>query len=109
VPFYQPETAYQIFNRVMFNRDVATGKELITSNYATTGPSEAWTPSRLPSVAEIGIPQCYLWDVLETCTPAQGAILLSGKAIVEEYILVGVNNGTSNATMENPVHSAIMA
>jgi hypothetical protein len=109
VPFYQPETAYQIFNRVMFNKDIATGKEPTTSNYSSTGPSSAWTPSRLPSVAEIGIQQCYLWDVLETCTPAQGAILRSGKAIVEDYILVGVNNGTTNATMESLAKSGIMA
>lgn len=99
VPFYQPETAYQIFNRVMFNQDVATGQQPSTSEYSTSGSSSAWTPSRLPRVDEIGIQQCYLWDVLETCTPAQAAVLLSGNPIVENYILVGVSNGTTNATM----------
>jgi len=97
VPFYQPETAYQIFDRVMFNQDVATGQQPSTSEYFTSGSSSAWTPSILPSVDEIGIQQCYLWDVLEPCTPAQAAVLLSGNAIVEDYILVGVSNGTTNA------------
>jgi hypothetical protein len=98
VPFYQPETAYEIFNRVIFNQDVATGKKPSTSDYSTSGSSSAWTPSRLPSVDEIGKQQCYLRDVLETCTPAQGAVLLSGNAVVKDYILVGVKNGTTNAT-----------
>jgi hypothetical protein len=99
VPFYQPETAYQIFNRVMLNQDVATGQQPSSSEYSTLGSNSAWSPSRLPSVDEIGIQQCYLWDVLETCTPAQAAVLLSGNAIVEDYILVGVKNGTTNAAM----------
>jgi hypothetical protein len=104
VPLYQPETACQIFVRVMFNQDVATGQpgqQPSTSKYSGSGPSSAWSPSRLPSVDEIGIQQCSLWDLLETCvllcTPAQAAVLLSGNAIVEDYILMGVSNGTTNA------------
>jgi hypothetical protein len=95
VPFYQPETAAQIFNRVMFNQDIATGKIASDSKYSTTGPSSAWSVSEVP---EVGQAQCYLWDVLETCTAAEGAILLSGNAIVEDYVLVGVKNGTNSTS-----------
>jgi hypothetical protein len=39
--------------------------------------------------------QCYLWDVFETCTKAEEAILRSGDAIVEDFILVGQIGGNS--------------
>jgi hypothetical protein len=93
VPIFQPETAVHIFNRVMFNQDVATGKTASDSEYSTTGPSSAWSVSEVPT---LGKAQCYLWDVLETCTAAEEAILLSGNAIVEDYVLVGVKNGTNS-------------
>jgi hypothetical protein len=94
VPFYQPETAQQIFNRVMFNQDIATGKECtVSSDYTSTGASSAWSEDEVPE--SLGEAKCYIWDVLETCTEEQEAILLSGNAIVEDYVLVGVNNGTA--------------
>ncbi|OAL02111.1 alpha/beta-hydrolase [Phaeosphaeriaceae sp. SRC1lsM3a] len=94
-PFYQPETAAQIFKRVMLNQDVATGKVSTTSDYSSVGRDSAWSTDTLPT---LGPAKCYLWDVLETCTQAEGAILLSGNAIVEDYVLVGVRNGTTNST-----------
>lgn len=92
VPFYQPETASKIFNRVMFNHDIATGTHSTTTNYSSQGASSAWSVSEVP--ASLGPAKCYLWDVFETCTLEEGKVLLSGKAIVEDYVLVGVRNGT---------------
>ena len=92
VPYYQPETAYQVFNRIMFNKDIATGK--VTSvNYSSCGSSSAWTESVLHLDEEPA--QCYLWDVFETCTKAEELILRSGDAIVEDFILVGQIGGNS--------------
>jgi hypothetical protein len=79
----------------MFNQDVATGKITSDSEYSTTGPGSAWSVSKVPRP---GKAQCYLWDVLETCTAAEGAILLSGNAIVKDYVLVGVKNGTNSTS-----------
>jgi hypothetical protein len=95
VTFYQPETALQIFNRVMSNLDVATGKTASDAEYSTAGPSSAWSVSEVPKV---GKAKCYLWDVLETCTSEEVAVLLSGNAIVEDYVLVGVRNLTKGAS-----------
>ena len=85
VPYYQPETAYQIFNRVMFNNDVATG-EVSAANYSSCGSSSAWTESVLHIEDERA--QCYLWDILETCTKAEEVILKSGNAVVKDFVLV---------------------
>jgi hypothetical protein len=70
----------------MFNDDVATGKNP-AAGFSTTGPDTAFTKSEVPPAT--GLPPCYLWDVLETCTETQKQILKNGTAIVENFILVG--------------------
>lgn len=95
MPYYQPETAYQIFNRVTFNKDVATGDKS-SDGYASSGASSAWTTGiEAPAFGSFS-QDCYLWDVLESCTPDQGKVLKSGKPIVENFILIGykADNGT---------------
>jgi hypothetical protein len=94
VSYYQPETTFQIFNRVLFNRDVATGQTPTapssnSSTYATTGNSSALISIGAPIKYESDAPSCYLWDIMETCTPAQVQIFKNGNAITEDFILVG--------------------
>lgn len=85
-PFYQPETAHQIFNRVMFDRDVATGDVAVGNDYATLGVDSAYT--RSDSAPKIEASKCYLWDILETCSADQVERLLSDKAIVRDFVLI---------------------
>ena len=87
VPYYQPETAYEIFNRVMFNKDVATGTVDVCDEYSTEGLSEAWTPSEL--ILEDEVASCYIWDIMETCTKEQMQIIANGTAVTENFVLVG--------------------
>ena len=92
--YYQPETTYQIFNRVLFDRDVATGltSTFLASNastYATTGNTSALISVGPPIKFESDAPSCYLWDIMETCTAAQAQIFANGSAITEDFILVG--------------------
>ncbi|UPX17302.1 uncharacterized protein EKO05_0007668 [Ascochyta rabiei] len=94
-PYYQPETSYQIFNRVMFNKDVATG-EVSAVDYSSCGLSSAWTESVLH--VDEAPAQCYLWDVFETCSKAEAAVLLSGNAIVKNFLLVGKIGGNGTDT-----------
>ncbi|KAH0154649.1 alpha/beta-hydrolase, partial [Aureobasidium melanogenum] len=94
VSYYQPETTYQIFNRVMFDRDVATGQISTasasnSSTYATLGNSSALVPIGAPIKFESSVPSCYFWDIMETCTPAQAQLFTNGSAITEDFILVG--------------------
>ena len=70
----------------MFNTDVATGKKA-AAGYSTTGAISAFTHSEV--LTEEKKVQCYVWDVLETCTTVQKQILKNGSAIVENFILVG--------------------
>jgi hypothetical protein len=65
----------------MFNTDVPTGNaSCVQEGYATQ---------------EQGKAKCYVWDVLETCTQAEGVVLRSGKAVVKDWVLVGGGNSTA--------------
>ncbi|KAK4033943.1 Alpha/Beta hydrolase protein [Parachaetomium inaequale] len=90
-PWYQPETAYQIFNRVMFNKDVATGKisttKPLAGAYSTCGPSNVLNVTNaVPAHREA---ECYLWDIFQTCTALQTEQLRNGTAILENFIMIG--------------------
>jgi len=91
-PYYQPETTQKIFNRIMFNTDVSTGS-VSSLDYTSKGLASAWSVSKLPTYNKTA--SCYLWDVLETCTEEQGAVLYSGKAIVKDFVLIGIEGQNS--------------
>ncbi|KAJ7265059.1 Alpha/Beta hydrolase protein [Mycena rebaudengoi] len=89
LPYYQPETAYRIFQRVMFNTDVETGRIVTdaSTNYTTTGLSSSFSiKNSMPPQPQ---PLCYTWDIMETCTDAQKLLLENGTAIVQDFIMVG--------------------
>ncbi|KAK4151695.1 hypothetical protein C8A00DRAFT_35646 [Chaetomidium leptoderma] len=92
VPWYQAETAYQIFRRVMFNTDVATGqtstaKACGKEGYSTSGPDNVFDiTNAVPSHPES---ECYLWDIFQTCTASQTEMLRNGTAIMKDFVMIG--------------------
>jgi hypothetical protein len=91
VPSYQPETAYQIFNRALFNKDIATGEVDTARNgsYATEGPSDTLAIKNEMPKPEIWF--CYTLDT-GTCTDEQIEMLKTGNATVKDWILVDANS-----------------
>jgi carboxypeptidase D len=88
VPAYQPETAYEIFHRALFNRDLATGKMDIAANgsYSTRGPDSTWHIKN--QVPESPAPVCYILALESTCTAEQIARVVNGTATIRDYIVV---------------------
>lgn len=98
VPYFEPETAYEIFRRVMFNKDVATGVKSTSSHgcgaTATKGPrSIAHVMNEMP---EPHPQECYFWDMFETCSVEQIGLAKKGLALFEDFVMVGhdLGNGT---------------
>lgn len=93
VQAFQPETVARIFTRTMLGLDVATGEESVLSKkhsadceYSTSGPlTVRGVTEALPPMPEV---ECYIWNAESRCTPGQIEALLSGKAVVEEYLVV---------------------
>lgn len=86
VPAYQPQTAYEIFHRALFNRDLATGKVSTEGGgYSTEGPSSTWniTNERPPQPE----PACYILS-LSTCTDEQIERVSNGTAVIKDYWVV---------------------
>jgi hypothetical protein len=87
---YQPETVSRIFDRVMFDKDVATGSVATNGNasygYSSTGPESSFgIKNVLPTSPKN---ECYLWDVVVTCTEEEVSALRNGTAKVKDFILV---------------------
>jgi hypothetical protein len=109
VPAYQPETAYKIFMRALFNYDIATGNVSTTSypDYSTGGPSNVYNITN-ERIVDPGS-QCYVLD-RDQCTAEQWQSVEDGTALVRNWIVVDANttslfpdlaNGTSNGTVPN--------
>ncbi|OQO07553.1 hypothetical protein B0A48_07250 [Cryoendolithus antarcticus] len=91
VPTYQPQTAYEIFNRVLSNRDVATGKINTAKNgkYSTAGPSDSLAfRNKAP---ERPVQYCYTAWLGDTCDEEHVGALLNGTATVCDYLVKDAN------------------
>ena len=88
VPSYQPETAYKVFMRAMFNKDIATGTVDLGDDLATEGPASTW--HRLNDPLPPPEDRCYIRELgLPTCTDEEKEWLRDGSAIIKDWILVG--------------------
>ncbi|KAI0158422.1 Alpha/Beta hydrolase protein [Pestalotiopsis sp. NC0098] len=95
VPWYQPETAYRIFQRVMSNKDVATGT--VSTEEGSCGAKPYSTSEGLDSIQSVMNDQqpaahkheCYFWDMYETCSTDEKQMFQNGTAITKDYILIG--------------------
>lgn len=88
MPAYQPETAYEIFIRALFNKDVATGTVDLFDEYSTVGPSTTWHIKN--EVFPAPEPVCYILDANSRCTENQWNLVNNGTAIVKNYVVVGI-------------------
>ncbi|OJD16314.1 hypothetical protein AJ78_03526 [Emergomyces pasteurianus Ep9510] len=90
VPAYQPETAFEVFRRVMFNMDIATGKvnTAVEKSYSTKGSPTTFQIGNEPPPKPK--PTCYVLDFY-TCTADQVAAVANGSALVRDYILIDEN------------------
>ncbi|KAL7624533.1 hypothetical protein AAE478_006098 [Parahypoxylon ruwenzoriense] len=97
VPAYQPETAYQLFRRALFNRDMATGTADVgagnsgQSGYGTRGTADTWAIKNEdpPDLLHF----CYVYDSLSsTCTQDQIDSVLNGSAVIANGIVRDANS-----------------
>jgi len=113
VPSYQPEVAYKIFMRTMFNKDVATGVRDIRDNYSTEGPPSTWHIKN--DVLTSPDPECYILSP-GSCTEEQYARVKNNTAIIKNYRVVGylddekevVFQGYPNAFLHRPEGQRIL-
>lgn len=102
VPSYQPEASLRIFERALFNRDIATGEVDLTATggwkegkevFATEGPGDTWWRRNevMPGPEHV----CYLWS-LGQCNREEIWALRNGTAVVKDYFVVGIEGETED-------------
>ena len=87
VPSYQPETAYRIFMRAMFNRDIATGTLPLSDTLGTVGPSDIRHIKN--EVLPAPEPVYYILDPGFRCEQEQWERVWNGTAVVKDWVVVG--------------------
>jgi hypothetical protein len=80
VPFYQPETAFTVFTRVIDGTDLSTGEPIDLSTFQSSGPMNS-THTNSP-LAKQPAPTCWIRAVQDTCSSEQISDMKQGKGIV---------------------------
>ncbi|RKF75113.1 Carboxypeptidase S1-like protein A [Golovinomyces cichoracearum] len=79
VPAYQPETAFQVFARIIRGKSLSTGKGINLSTFNTSGPPNATHTNTVP---ESPSATCYIRNIPETCTDDQKKTLVKKEGII---------------------------
>jgi hypothetical protein len=79
IPAYQPETAFQVFARIISGTAVSTGEIINPSTYHTSGPQFS-TKSNKQGSSKDSV--CWVRNIPLGCTDAQKNGILSGQGVV---------------------------
>ncbi|KAM0463312.1 hypothetical protein ACHAO4_000025 [Trichoderma viride] len=86
VAAYQPQTVYEIFERSMFRKDIATGAQDVKDCFSTKGPLSSWaTKNSVPSDSPENV--CYTYVATDTCTDEQLGALANGTAVIVDFVV----------------------
>lgn len=93
VPAYQPETAFQVFARILTGTSVSTGETVDLSTFNTTGPLNATHTNSLPSSPS---PTCYLRDIPGSCTEDQKNMIINNQGVIYNGVLFSASSDVSS-------------
>jgi hypothetical protein len=93
VPAYQPETAFQVFARIMVGTSVSTGAAIDLSVYNTSGPANATQTFSLPASPSS---TCWIRDIPETCTEDEKNMIIANEGVIINGILYSASSDWSS-------------
>lgn len=79
VPYFQPETAFTVFTRIIQGDDISTGDVIDLSTFGTTGPSNASQSNSAPPAPS---PTCWVRSWNSTCSQDETDAMLAGSGVV---------------------------
>lgn len=79
IPFYQPETAFTVFTRVILGTDISTGESIDLSSFGSTGPVNA---TQTNVAGPTPSPTCWVRAWNSTCSSEDLSILEAGQGVV---------------------------
>ncbi|TKA34090.1 hypothetical protein B0A50_00070 [Salinomyces thailandicus] len=84
VPYFQPETAFTVFTRIIQGNDISTGDGIDLSVFGTTGPVNATHTNSAPS--DTPTPTCWLRSLRGTCSQDDLQAMIDGEGVVANGI-----------------------
>jgi hypothetical protein len=104
VPAYQPETAFQVFARIIMGTSISTGERIDISVYNTTGPLNSTHTNSLPSSPSA---TCWVRNIPNTCSDDQKNMILNNQGVVINGVLYDASSDWSApGTTPTPVPSS---
>jgi carboxypeptidase C (cathepsin A) len=95
VPAYQPETAFEVFARIMTGTSVSTGEQINLSLYNTTGPLNATATNSLPSSPSA---TCWLRNIPNTCNAEQKNKIINNDGVIINGVYYDASSDWSSYT-----------
>lgn len=83
MPAYQPETAFQVFARIIKGNSLSTGDVVNDTSFATFGPPFADKKLKLPSSQRN---TCWVRNVAGSCTETEAEMLAQGEGVTANGI-----------------------
>lgn len=103
VPAYQPETAFQVFARVISGTALSTGESIDLSTYNTTGPLNSTHTNSLPASPSA---TCWLRNMDNTCTEEQKSAIMDGTGVIINGVWYSASSDYSSQTSSISTTSA---
>lgn len=83
VPYFQPETAFQIFARVILGDDISTGTNVNLSSFISTGPVNSTHTNKVPPMPS---QTCWVRSWTGSCKDSDTKAMLAGRGLVQDGI-----------------------
>lgn len=80
VPYYQPESVFTLFARVVEGTDLSTGESINSSDFSSSGPKNA---THTNSASTAASPLCWIRGIDDTCSSSEIDSISAGKGVVE--------------------------
>ena len=93
IPAYQPETAFQVFARIITGTSVSTGAVIDLSSFNTSGPLNATHTNSLPVPPSS---TCWLRNIPDTCTNDEKNMIIEKEGVVINGILYSASSDWSS-------------
>ena len=104
VPFYQPETAFTVFTRIIQGTEVATGDVIDLSSFGSTGPANATHTNTAPTSTPM--PTCWVRNWNSSCSADDTKAMLAGNGLVSNGVFfqdaASVSWPSSSSTTSTP-------
>ncbi len=93
VPAYQPETAFEVFARIMTGTSLSTGAVVDLSVYNTSGPLNATQTNSLPPSPSA---TCWLRNIPDTCNSDQKSMIINNEGVLINGVLYDASSDWSS-------------